>query len=297
MDMMNQPCLNCKEGWYEESLYKYDPVNTMRCGFCDHKVDRYYMKEETVCEIIAPKNFMNRTIDFSEISAKWQIPRENPYEKNDFENPNPNMNRLYLAGPFFNKAQIKLLEKIESLCDKYNVPYFSPRKDAGIDYDGTYKSAEKVFRADLKGLHSCGAVLACMDWKLSENNVITECRQEAYSDDLGGFKSPVPLANKDLNIPDPGTVWECGYTVGYNTAMKLFYERRHPDKYIAPNIPVFIYVTKPTEVMNIMIHIPASGVFTNFEQIEQFVEFWSKCNYPIEAVTQFQNYLWNGGTQ
>ena len=236
MDMMNHSCLNCREGWYEESSETNARDNLMQCVVCGHKIDRYSGESDN------SSNFNKK---------------------------------LYLAGPFFNPAQIELLEKVESICEKYNVPYFSPRKDA--DCDPEVDGDAGIFQADVEGMHSCGAVLACMDWKLPYGEILATCNEQEFRDDDGGMTCYVAKNDVDLNIPDPGTVWECGYAKG-------------------KNIPTFIYTTNPAPIMNLMIHVPAYGVFKSLEEIEVFIKTWSEAT-DIKVVDSFRNYIWIGKTQ
>ena len=297
-DLMNYACFNCNEGWYEESTISSDPPNTMCCVVCGHKIGRYPMDEKTIRieGAVSPEELLIISKQIaSEPGEIFSVTTKNPCAEIDLGDQDGawfhDWRRLYLAGPFFNKAQIDLLVQVENLCEKYKVPYFSPRKHAGVDYDGSYESAEKIFRADLNGLHACGAVLACMDWKMEGETIIAECNR-AYKHELVGDEYEEVFSDcVDKNIPDPGTVWECGYTAGYNAALK----RLHKD--IMPSIPVFVYTTKPTEIMNLMIHIPAAGVFTSMEKIEEFIQFWASCLYPAKAVERFKDCRWVGGTQ
>lgn len=80
---------------------------------------------------------------------------------------------FYVAGPFFNEEQIKSMEKVETILNKYNKTMFRPRFDAGcIDLKtSTNKDCYITFKNDLLGIESSKIILANTTYKDSGTSV------------------------------------------------------------------------------------------------------------------------------
>lgn len=241
MDLYNQPCLQCNEGHYED--------------FKRNLVDEYYV-ECTVCGNIQPRK---------------------PGEKMKTLSPNK---KIYLAGPFFNSAQVLKMEIVEALCELYNVDYFSPRLHAA-EYTGTIEDRKTVFDSDLEGLESCGLVLANLDWSMPTGNIIKECK---YSDDGWGSCRPI----NSFETCDPGTCVEVGYTYALL-------------KHNLANIKLVGYSLDDVSLINLMLTESCSAILTKVRLIEEFIESWSKANTQkeLDAVIAecAKNHYWHGESQ
>src|SRR4051812_46620217 len=84
----------------------------------------------------------------------------------DATNPPP-LPKWYLAAPFFNEPQKKLVEDLELLfCDEH-VPLFSPRLcDENKKKTITGDDAKVIFARNVDNILDCGCMLAVLDWKL-----------------------------------------------------------------------------------------------------------------------------------
>ncbi|NDB93919.1 MAG: hypothetical protein EB165_04640 [Euryarchaeota archaeon] len=86
---------------------------------------------------------------------------------------------IYIAGPFFNEAQVARIRLIEDLCEENRLPYFSPRLRApvlnSLDEQDRKKAIKGVFNSNVYGLNNSSVLLA------------------------------------DLTDKDTGTIWELGY--------------------------------------------------------------------------------------
>ncbi len=74
-------------------------------------------------------------------------------------------NKVYIAAPFFSKAQIETVERIEGFLEELKISYFSPRKEALI-IEGKESSEEerkKVFLSNIQGMLSCDSAIAAID--------------------------------------------------------------------------------------------------------------------------------------
>jgi nucleoside 2-deoxyribosyltransferase len=69
----------------------------------------------------------------------------------------PGSGRVYIAAPFFNLAELWMVEEIRKRLLDMGVAVFSPLHDVGRG------SASEVARLDLEGLDACDAVLAVLN--------------------------------------------------------------------------------------------------------------------------------------
>lgn len=125
--------------------------------------------------------------------------------------------KFYIAAPFFNPAQNALVESIElAFCDA-QIPFFSPRLSTGNKKPGpiTPEMAHDIFQSNMLGLHECDAMLAVLDWKLPEGELICRGRlkpvgpmEEKAAPYASSYFAPI---GTPLHLPDTGTVYEMGY--------------------------------------------------------------------------------------
>jgi len=100
-------------------------------------------------------------------------------------------NRVYLAGPFFSKNQIKRLDEIQALLESNPSigDIFRPGKDEYTAAEfGSLEWQTAVYKHDINNINVSDVVVAMLDYKLEENEM----------------------------EPDSGTMWECGYAVANN---------------------------------------------------------------------------------
>lgn len=148
---------------------------------------------------------------------------------------------FYIAGPFFNPAQIQLIVDIETTFVDAGIPFFSPRLHGANVKKGplTDEDAQDIFQANISGMMDCKFMVAILDWRLPQN-------QEVWL--LDSSKEPVPRTK--LFLPDSGTIYEMGYframckpVVGFSTNKKL----------------------------NLMLTQGLRGVLTSLEEMKQFL--------------------------
>jgi nucleoside 2-deoxyribosyltransferase len=108
---------------------------------------------------------------------------------------------FYLAGPLFNKEQIKSCETIENLLDKHSIDYFAPRK-------GTSKEGPLLGKYS-KMLQDPNINLSEKREMLKQRNDVANTILRANLDAIE--KAPFMLANIDDR--DSGTMFEIGFAV------------------------------------------------------------------------------------
>lgn len=162
---------------------------------------------------------------------------------------------FYIAGPFFNDPQRKMIERIEvAMCD-HGVPFISPRqtdqnKKAALDD----ADAKEIFGQNILGMAQCGAMLAVLDWVMPPNKSLRPCDLSPWP--TSTMNGPVDRweANQDiaLNLPDVGTVFEMGYVFG--------------------DRPIYGFtLRKPGDKVNLMLTQSLEGVIYGFEELDKFL--------------------------
>lgn len=100
-------------------------------------------------------------------------------------------NRVYLAGPFFSKQQIKRLDEVQKLLEQNSTigDIFRPGKDEYTAAEfGSFEWQTAVYKHDINNINISDVVVAMLDYKIEENEL----------------------------EPDSGTMWECGYAAANN---------------------------------------------------------------------------------
>jgi nucleoside 2-deoxyribosyltransferase len=72
--------------------------------------------------------------------------------------------RAYIAGPFFNKSQLAIVEKTKSILEDMQISYFSP-KDESLYTPENEITSEEVFKGNVEAIHSCDIMVAITDGK------------------------------------------------------------------------------------------------------------------------------------
>ena len=74
------------------------------------------------------------------------------------------MNKVYIAGPFFDAHQLRVIKNIEHTLEKADIEYFSPRILGNIsDNKGNAEFAEKIFDANINGILHNNCTLVVID--------------------------------------------------------------------------------------------------------------------------------------
>ncbi len=84
--------------------------------------------------------------------------------------------KAYLAGPFFNKDQIEVIDKISSILSKYGVDIYNPKEEC--IYVKGQTDPKDIFDMNMSAIDECSVIIAVTDGK------------------------------------DVGTLFECGYAYG-----------------------------------------------------------------------------------
>jgi nucleoside deoxyribosyltransferase len=116
---------------------------------------------------------------------------------------------IYLAGPFFNVAQIELCRQVKDVLDRnteFSVfwPYEANPKVTISDP----AEAVRVFQQNADMVARSHAMIAIVDWELPKDEYIVRMKN-------GHFQ-------ERINVPDAGTVWEIGAAWAAGALVALF---------------------------------------------------------------------------
>jgi nucleoside 2-deoxyribosyltransferase len=169
--------------------------------------------------------------------------------------------KVYLAAPFFNPAQVGILERLELLFEAAGQEVFNPRKDAGVGVtkkegqteQEEYEAWRNLFLADVGGIDQCSWVLAVLDYADVNLYAAPWC--------LSGDDFIATAELKPVRIPDTGTVWELGNAHAKGKpAVGFFLEERHG-------------------LLNLMLSHSLHGMCYGYEQVGQLLSsremYWS----------------------
>lgn len=176
----------------------------------------------------------------------------------------PDRIRVYLAGPFFNDAQVKLIERAEQILEACGVPHFSPRKMAlngnPTTTRPTPEQAGDIFRKDYEEICRSTHVIAVMDWTMNPGTSLRVCAEPPVMVEndtpleVSG-KPPIALhrvLSGHLQFPDSGTVWEMGCAY-------------------ALRVPIYLYTAAPAARLNLMLSQSARGVIYGPAKLAEFL--------------------------
>lgn len=162
------------------------------------------------------------------------------------------MNRqIYIAAPFFNEEQLRVVCRIERILDDSNIKYFSPRLlDEGKDRSRpTASDAAAILEANERNIRESTMVLAWMEYPL----------MRGYK--TGLFESELPNNFKPIFLPDVGVTWEigCAYSL---------------------KVPVIAFYTDADKMppVNLMLAQSFTGIVRGWEELKTFARILSPYN-------------------
>lgn len=185
--------------------------------------------------------------------------------------------KIYLAGPFFNAAQVRLMESIELILTDAGIGFFSPRLASKKENEGPLDpaSCDKIFAANVQGMLDCTDMLAVIDWVMPEGVQVRIVEPDPEYVVQTMVPGPAPgqvmsldncrgtLKSGPLNIPDAGTCFEMGFAFGHTRCMEA-----DRDKHI--RLWIFT-IRSPNQPVNLMLTRAARGVIHGLDSLQKFV--------------------------
>jgi nucleoside 2-deoxyribosyltransferase len=176
---------------------------------------------------------------------------------------------VYIAGPFFNLAQVLIIARIEAWLSQAGHSFYSPRLHSGSaalsqEEKRDPKAWDPVFASNVYHLYNCGLLLAVVEWAMPEYQALHLCQLSQQRD--AELPRSWEIRNK-VELPDSGTVWEMGFVRGWNAAAQ-FYTEGHE-----PRIPIIgFHSSKLPAQLNLMLVKGVHGNLTGWDAFEKFFD-------------------------
>ncbi len=113
--------------------------------------------------------------------------------------------RVYLAGPFFNEAEVRNIEYAEKVLTEKRLSFFSPMRHSVDAEPGTAGWAGQLFEMDTAEIRKADLIVALYYGSNSDSGTAWEC---GYAYSLG---KPVVVVHVDRNA-DSNIMVHCGCT-------------------------------------------------------------------------------------
>jgi len=188
--------------------------------------------------------------------------------------------RVYVASPFFNGAQIAIVEEIQQVLEKNEFPYYSPRIHSGsLDFTPEQrkdpKAWEPVFKSNVDELHRCDLMIAVVEYAMpcsATNPLFPEYKAREFLTvgvegnimlGTGKVKKSYQIKEPrlELEVPDSGVVWEMGYwKANSDSKAGRGYLKR----------PIVAYHSSETKQLNLMISHSVDGILLGKAALHDF---------------------------
>jgi nucleoside 2-deoxyribosyltransferase len=158
--------------------------------------------------------------------------------------------KVFIASPLFNKPQVEIIHRIESMLAASGFEFYSARMHSGSadmtpEQRKDPKAWDPIMASNLRGLDECEAMIAVVEYAMPKGHNLCLHR----SAELG--KSDKPLR---VELPDAGTIWEMGYHRAQGKPIVAFHSIKQPDQ------------------LNLMLSHGICGVVTGWDDLAQFIQ-------------------------
>lgn len=160
--------------------------------------------------------------------------------------------KIYIAAPFFNAAQIMVVQTIESTLANNEFSYYSPRLHSGSDKLTPEERKDRnawmqVITSNIAAMESCSAMIAVLEFAMPDELRLVPAKYANV-----GKWNVLPNV-QPVELPDTGVVFEMGY----------MYARYKP---------IFGYhSTKIPSELNLMLSHTVMGILTGQEALNGFL--------------------------
>lgn len=76
--------------------------------------------------------------------------------------------KVYIAGPFFNEEQIRIIESVEHALNQNGIKFFSPRSEGALkemSREEQQASRSAIFQSNVDNMSVCTHMIACVETK------------------------------------------------------------------------------------------------------------------------------------
>lgn len=123
--------------------------------------------------------------------------------------------KIFIASPLFNPNQIAIIERIENLLTEKGYDFYSARLHSGSDkmtpeQRKDITAWDPVFDSNERGLDECDVMIAVLEYAMPPREYPAHI-QMAIIDNPDLEPCGPGTVFTPIELPDAGTVWECGY--------------------------------------------------------------------------------------
>lgn len=164
---------------------------------------------------------------------------------------------IFIASPLFNPEQIEIIKTIETLLEVNGFDFYSARLHSGsadmtLEQRKDIRAWDPVFKSNEEGLNSCQTMIAVLEYALPEGQRLSLVEDVPGYDTGIGEREGFLKEHVSLELPDAGTVWECGY---HRAQGKL----------------VFGFHRDTAKHLNLMLSHGCDGIVKGFENLEKLL--------------------------
>lgn len=178
---------------------------------------------------------------------------------------------IYIAAPFFNVEQVKIVNKIEDMCVLRGLACYSPRLHSGSheltpEQRKDFNAWKPILQSNIDAVEESRVLLAVVeyampsDWHLCAVQWATQSEKDYNHSGL----RMEPKELKTLELPDNGVVFECGYAYKSDVPIVGFHRTKHPDE------------------LNLMLSHTMLGLVTGFRSLEMFLRNWERYDWSAD---------------
>ncbi len=171
---------------------------------------------------------------------------------------------VYIAAPFFNPNQIDLVRIIEGICSANRLQFYSPRLHSGShlltpEERRNNASWKPILKSNITELHRCDLVVAVVEYRMPKNHKLAVYNTETRV---------VTKAELELELPDAGVIFECGYAYATGKTIVGFHSQ------------------KSVSSLNLMLSHTIAGFVTGFTDLSDFL-VWKNNSWDWSVATRF----------
>lgn len=115
--------------------------------------------------------------------------------------------KFYLAGPFFNPDQVRVLQAVEAAAKRYGVEFFSPRLECLCPPGAPIEQRQKAFDQNCLGIQTTDFILARIDdfdpgtmWELGYAFAVKGARRSAKAGNAPKIYCYTTVEGRGLNL-------------------------------------------------------------------------------------------------
>lgn len=180
-----------------------------------------------------------------------------------------NEDYVYIAAPFFNSAQLEIVQTIEQYLDASNIRYYSPRIHSGsalltTEQKKDFDAWTPVLQSNIRALHDCHVMIAVLEYAFPKGVGLSIVDSRRFTEN--GTIDWIPT---HLELPDNGVVFEVGYLHALNGLREATYAKSSVYGHRTPIIG--FHTEKGLEEMNLMLSHTIDGMICGYSDLHSYI--------------------------